>query len=198
MQSLRKYNKGVKYLLCAIDLFSKYVWVIPLKDKKGIRIVNVFLKILKESNRKPNKIWMDQGNEFYNIYFKDFLKINNIEMYSTFNEGTSVVAEIFIRKLKTKIYKYMTAISKNVYFNALDDIVNKYNNMVHRTIKMKPIDVKDDSYAKCNEDSNNKNSKFKVGDHVRISKYKNIFAKGYAANWSEEIFVIKKVENTVP
>ena len=92
----------------------------------------------------------------------------------------------------------MTAISKNVYVDVLDDIVNKYNNTIHRTIKMKPIDVTDDSFVKYNEESNKKDPKFKVGDQVRISKYKNIFAKGYAPIWSEEIFVIKKVTNTVP
>ena len=91
----------------------------------------------------------------------------------------------------------MTAISKNVYFDVLDDIVDKYNNTVHKTIKMKPIEVTNDSYAECNEDSSKRNPKFKVGDPVRISKYKNIFAKGYVPNWSEEIFVIKKVKNTV-
>ena len=104
-------------------------------------------------------------------------------MYSTFNEEKSVVAEGFIRTLKNKIFKHMTAISKNVYFDVLDDIVNKYNNSIHRTIKMKPIDVTDDSFAEYNEESNKKNSKFKIGDHVKISKYKNIFAKGYAPNW---------------
>ena len=92
----------------------------------------------------------------------------------------------------------MTAISKNIYFDALDDIVNKYNNTVHRTIKMKPIDVTSDSFAEYKEDSNKKNPKFKVGDHVRISKYKNIFAKGYAPNWSEEIFIVSKIKNKVP
>ena len=119
-------------------------------------------------------------------------------MYSTFNEGKSVVAERFIGTLKNKIYKHMTAISKNVYYDALDDIVNKYSNTVHRTIKMKPIDVTNDSFAEYNEESNKKDPKFKVGDHVRISKYKNIFAKGYAPNWSEEVFVINKINNTVP
>ena len=119
-------------------------------------------------------------------------------MYSTFNEGKSVVAERFIRTLKNKIYKHMTAISKNVYVDVLDDIVNKYNNTVHKTIKMKPIDVIDDSFAEYNKDSNKKDPKFKVGDHVRISKYKNIFAKRYAPNWSEEVFVINKINNTVP
>ena len=91
----------------------------------------------------------------------------------------------------------MTAVSKNVYFDVLDDILDKYNNTVHRSIKMKPIDVTSDSYAEYNEDFNKKDPKFKVGDHVRISKYKNIFAKGYAPNWSEELFVVSKIKNTV-
>ena len=182
MQSLSKYNKGNKYLLCTIDLFSNCAWIAPLKDKKGASIVNAFQKIISKG-RKPNKIRVDQGSEFYNNSFKCFLKINNIEMYSTYNEGKSVVAERFIRTLKNKIFKHMTAISKNVYFDVLDDIVNKYNNTVHRTIKMKPIDVANDSYAEYNENSNIKDPKFKVSDHVRISKYKNIFAKGCDPNW---------------
>ena len=105
-------------------------------------------------------------------------------MYSTYNEGKSVVAGRFIRTLKNKVFKLMKTISKMFYFDVLDDIFNKYNNTVHKTIKMKPIDVTDDSYAECNEDFNKKDPKFKVGDHVRISKYKNIFAKRYAQNWS--------------
>ena len=130
MQSLSKYNKGIKYLLCAIDIFGKYTWVVPLKDKRRITIVNAFQKIISKG-RKPNKIWVDQGSEFYNNSFKDFLKINNIEMYSTYNEGKSVVAERFIRTLKNKIFKYMTAVSKIVYFDVLDDIINRYKNRVH-------------------------------------------------------------------
>ena len=118
-------------------------------------------------------------------------------MYSTFNEGKSVVAERFIRTLKNKIYKHMTIISKNVYI-VLDDIVNKYNNTIHKTIKIKPIDVTNDSYVEYNEDSNKKGPKFKVNDHVRISKHKNIFAKGYVPNWSEEVFAVNKIKNTVP
>ena len=160
MQTLSKYNKRIKYLFCAIDLLTKYAWVIPLKDKKRSSIVNAFQKIISEG-RKPNKIWVDQGSEFYNNSFKDFLKINNIEMYSTYNEGKSVVAERFIRTLKNKIFKHMTAVSKNVYFDVLDDIVNKYNNIVHRSIKMKQFDVTSGSYAEYNEDSNEKDLKFK-------------------------------------
>ena len=108
-------------------------------------------------------------------------------MYSIYNEGKSVVAERFIRTLKTKIYKYLTSTSKNVYIDKLDDIVNEYNTY-HRTIKMKPVDVKDNTYIDFKKEANDKNTKFKVGDHVRISKYKNIFGKGYTPNCSERVF----------
>ena len=133
-----------------------------------------------------------KGSEFCNAYFKKWLRDNNIIMYSTHNEGKSVVAERFIRTLKGKIYKYMTSVSKNVSIDKLDDIVDEYYNTNHTTIKMKPADVKDKTYIKADKEINNKDPKFKVGDHIRISKYKNIFAKGYMPNWSEEVFVIKK------
>ena len=196
MQLISKFNKGFRLLLCITDILSKYAWVAPLKDEKGISIVNAFQKILKESECKPNKIWLDKGSEFYNNYFKKWLKDNDIEMYLVHNEGISVVAERFNRTLKNKIYKYMTAISKNVYINKLDDIVNEYNNTYHRTIKMKA--VKDNTFTDFEKEVNDKNPKFKVGDHVRISKYKNIFAKGYMPNWSKEVFIISKIKNTVP
>ena len=199
VQLLSKYNKGIGFLLCAIDIFSKYACVLSLKDNKGISIVKEFQIILKQSNsRKPNKIWIDKGSEFYNAYFKKWLQDNDIIMYSTHNEGKSVVAERFIRTLKSKIYKYMTSTSKNVYIDKLDDIADEYNNTYHTTIKIKPIDVKDNTYINTSKEINNKDPKFKVGDHVKISKYKNIFAKGYMPNWSEEVFVIKKIKNTVP
>ena len=118
-------------------------------------------------------------------------------MHSTHNEGKSVAAERFIRTLKHKIYKHMTAISKNRYFDVLDDIVDDYNNTYHRTIKMKPIDVKSDSFAEYNEESNKETPNFKIGDLVRISKHKNNFAKGYTPNWTEKIFVVKEIKNTV-
>ena len=129
IKEISKYNKGNNYLLCAIDLFCKVCLDCSYK-------------------------WVDQGSEFYNNYSKDFLKINNIEIYSTYNEGKSAVAERFIRTLKNKVSKHMAAISKNVYFDVLDDIVNKYNNTVHRTIKLKPIYVTDNSYVEYNQDFN--------------------------------------------
>ena len=197
MQSLSRKDKGNKYLLCTIDLYSKYAFVIPLKDKKGISIVNAFNKIIKQSNRKPNKIWVDQGGEFYNRGFKKWLSDNDINMYSTYNKGKSVVAERFIRTLKNKLYKHMTATGKNVYYDVLDDVVNQYNNTKHNTIKMKPKDVGDNKRVYIDE-HNEKNSRFKVGDRVRISKFKNIFAKGYTPNWSKEIFIVDKINDTVP
>ena len=157
VQLLSKFNKGFRFLLCVIDIFSKYAWVIPLKDKKGISIFSAFQKILKESNRKPNKIWVDKGSEFYNSSFKKWLKDNDIEMYSANNEGKSVIAERFIRALKNKIYKYMTSISKNVYIDKLDDIIRKYNNTYHTSIKMKPADVKDNTYISFKKEVNEKN-----------------------------------------
>ena len=159
MQLLSKYNIGIRFLLCVIDIFSKYAWVVPLKDRKGVMICICMLMYV---------------------------------MYSTHNEGKPVVAERFIKTLKRKIYKSMTSISKNVYINKLHDIVNEYSNTYHTTIKMKPIDVKDNTYINTSKKVNYKDPKFKVGDRVRMSKYENIFAKGYILNWSEEVFVIKK------
>ena len=174
MQLISKFNKGFRFLLCVIDVFGKYAWVIPLK---GAAIVDAFQKILKECNeRQPNKIWVDKRSEFCNNYFKKWLKDNDIEMYSI------------------QINKYMTSISKNVYIDELDDIVDEYNNTYCRTIKIKPVNAKDNTYINFKKEVNDKDPKFKVGNHVRISKYKNIFAKGYPPNWSE-VFVIKKVKN---
>ena len=124
IQLTNKFNKGFRFSLCVIDVFSKYAFVIPLKDKNGVSIANVFQNILKESSRKPNKIWVDKGSKFHNSSFEKWLKDNDIEMCSINNDGKSVVTERFFRTLKTKIYKYMTSISKNVYIDKLDDIVN--------------------------------------------------------------------------
>ena len=197
MQLISKFNKRFRFLLCDIDIYSKYAWAVPLKDKKGVSIVNAFQKFLKQSARKPQKMWVDKDSEFYNSHFKKWLNDNSIEMYSTHNEGKSAVAEICIRAIKSKVSKYITSISKNVYIDKIDDIVNEYNNTYHRTIKMKPIDIKDNTYINIGKEVNDNDPKFKVGDHVRISKYKSSFAKSYAPNRFEEIFVIKKIKNTV-
>ena len=144
------------------DIFSKYAWIIPLKDKKGVSIVDAFQKILFDSNRKPNKIWVDKGSEFYNNSFKKWLKDNDVEMYSIHNEGKSDVAERFIRTLKTKIYKYMTSLTKIVFIDKLDDILVEYNKIYHITIKMKPVDVKDNAYIHFKKEVNHRNLKLLI------------------------------------
>ena len=131
MQLISKFNKGLRFLVCVVDVYSKYAWVVSLKDKKVVNIVNAFQSILKKSNRKTNKIWVDKGNEFCNRSMKSWLEKNDLEMYSTHHEGKSVVAERFIRTIKNKIYKHMTSISKHVCIQKLDDIVNEYNNTKH-------------------------------------------------------------------
>ena len=134
VQLISKFNKRFRYFLRVIDVFSKYAWVVHLKDKKGITITNAFQKILKEFNRKPNKIWVGKESEFYNSSFKKWLKDNDIEMYSIHNKGKSVAAERFIKNLKTKIYTYMTSVLRNVYIDGLDDIMDEYINKYHRAI----------------------------------------------------------------
>ena len=184
--------------MCVIDIFSKYAWVATLKDKKGVSIVDALQKINKKSNRNTKKIWVDKRSAFYNNSFKKGLKDNDTETYLIHNERKSVVSKRFIRILKTKIYKYITSLSKNVYIDQLDDIVDKYNNTYHRTIKMKPVDVEDNTYIDFEKELSDKYPKFKVDDHLRICKYKNLFAKRYMPNWSEEVFLISKIKNTAP
>ena len=129
---------------------------------------------------------------------KSWLEKNDIETYSTHNEGKSIVAERFIKTLKDKVYKHMTAVSKNVYIDNLDDIGDEYKNTYQRTIKMKPVDVKSGNYIEYALNSNDKDPKFQVDDNVRISKYESIFSKEYTPNFSEEVFLIMEVKNTVP
>ena len=160
MQLISKFNKGTRFimclfLLCVVDIFSKYGWVVLSKDKKGVTIINAFQKILDNSKRKPNQIWVDKSSEFYNSSFKKSLKDNDIEIYSRHNEGKSVVAQRFIRILKNKIYKHMTAVSKTACFDQLHDVVNEYKNIYRRTIKMKPVDVKDKTSIDSVKEVNN-------------------------------------------
>ena len=140
MQLISKFNKGSHFLLCVINVYSKYTWVFTLKDKKGITVTKAFQKILDASGRKPNKIWVEKASEVYHRSVKSWLQDNHMEMYSTNNEEKYVVAERCI--INNKIYKYMTSTSKNVYIDKLAGIVNKHSNICHSAIKMKPVDVK--------------------------------------------------------
>ena len=138
MKFIIKFHKRFRLLLRAVDIYGKYAWVIVLRDKKGILITDTCQKILGECNRKAGKIWVDKGSEFYIRPMKSWLEKSAREMHLTNNKRKSAIAERFIRTIKNKIYKYMTSISKNVYIDKLHDIVNKYNNIYHSTIKIKP------------------------------------------------------------
>ena len=148
MQIIIKFIEGIRSLLCVIDILINMHGLFLWKIKKGITIVSAFQKFLNDSKRKANKIWVDKGSVFFNRPMRSCLQDNNIEMYSTHNEGKSVVAKRFIRTLKNNIYKYTTSISKNVCIDKLDDIVNEYNNTNQITIKMKPPHFKDNAYIK--------------------------------------------------
>ena len=180
IQMIRKCNKGFRFLLCVTDIYSKYAWVISLKDKilllKGT-ITNAFQKVLNEPNCKPNKIWVDKGREFYNRSMKSFFQNSDTKTYSTHNEEKSMIAKRFTRTLKNRISKYMTSKSKNMYIDKLDDIANKYNNTCHSTVKMKSVDKKLSTYIDSSKENNEKDPKFKIGDFVWISKYKTIVQK---------------------
>ena len=199
MQAFSKFNRGIKYLLAVIDVSSKYGWLIPLKDKTGKSVASALKTIFKE--KKPEKMWVDKGKEFYNKDVKEL-----IEFYSTENEEKSSVVERWIRTLKEKMWKYFTTNSTNVYINVLPDLVREYNNTRHSSIKMSPVEASE----KKNEfkvwktlfpnrlDILHINPKFSVGDKVRISKKKALFEKGYTTRWSEEIFTITKIKRTSP
>ena len=199
MQAFSKFNRGVKYLLAVIDIFSKYGWLIPLKDKMGKSVASALNTIFKE--RKPEKMWVDKGKEFYNKDVKDL-----IELYSTENEEKSSVVERWIRTMKEKMWKYFTANSTNHYINVLSDLVKEYDNIRHSSIKMTPVkaskkenelDVWRNLYPEHLE-IYGINPKFSVGDKVRISKKKKTFEKGYTTRWTEEIFMIVEVKRTQP
>ena len=179
-------------------MFSRYAFVILLKSKTGSTVADAFEEILNKTGKKPNKIWVDQGKEFYNKDMSRWLVDNGIGIYSTYNKGKSVIAERFIRTLKNKLYKHMTAVSSDVYYDVLDDIVDKYNNTYLNSIKKKPVDVNNSDYEGYVSEFDEKKPLLKVGDEVRISKYDNIFVKGYTPNWTKEVFIVRNIKGTVP
>ena len=207
MQKYGKWNKGIKYLLMVIDVFSKYGWIVPLKDKKTESVSLAFDTIFKKSKRKPEKLWTDKGTEFISKHFKDFLKKNKIKLYHTHNEEKSSVVERWNRTMKNKMWKMFSANNNTIYWDKLDKLVNDYNNRKHSSIKMSPTEAskkvnEKQVFANLYEDEiflKPGKPKFSIGDKVGISKYKRrVFDKGYTPNWTEEVFVIDKVNLTKP
>ncbi len=206
MREWEKQNKGYKYMLNVIDVFSKYAWSIPMKNKTAETTLNAFKKIVKDSGRIPKHLWVDKGLEFYNKYMTEWLNENNIIRYSTYGEHKSVVVERFNRTLKEMMWKRFTAENTRNWIDILDGLIFKYNNKLHSTIGMSPvkasqkenkIKVLQNTLDKTKPNMKNK-PKFKVGDKVRISRTKAIFEKGYLPNWSEELYVVDKVQKTLP
>ena len=202
-----KWNKGIRYLLMVIDVFSKYGWIKVLKNKKTETVTEAFYDILKSTNRKPKMLWTDKGTEFTGKYFRNLLGIKKIKPYYTENKEKSSVVERWNRTIKNRIWKMFTINNNTVYWDKIDKIVDDYNNTTHSSIKMTPVEAS----KKNNENKVFSNlysdliylrpskAKFAIGDHVRIPKNKRkVFDKGYTPNWTEEIFIIDEVLPTKP
>ncbi len=209
MQYYSRTNKGFKYILMIIDIFSKYGWAIPLKNKKGAECVRAFTELWNSGQNPPKFLWTDKGKEFDNKLFRKLLEEKNVHMYWTENEEKSSVVERWNRTIKSKMWKYFTKNRTGIYINILPELIEKYNNTYHRSIKTTPSDARKPSNyqdvfnALYNDDNLDTISlrpppKFKVGDQVRISKLKKKFEKGYTANWTEEVFIIQKLQPTIP
>ena len=201
MQALSKENEGYKFLLLVIDTFSKYGWIVPLKNKKGETIVKALKEIFKESGRRPDKLWTDKGREFFNKDVRDL-----VYLYATENEEKSSIAERWIRTMKEKMFKYFTDNNTYNYIDALPELVEDYNNTVHSSTKLTPTDASKEEneltvWRNLYPDrykTSRLNPKFSVGDKVRITKKKEVFEKGYTTRWTEEIFTIKEIRETNP
>ena len=203
MQKYSRENKGFRYLLVAIDSFTKYAYVKAIKTKKGEDVTRAFAAILKEHKKAPKNLCVDQGKEYFNKHFQSLMDEKKINLYHTYSENKASIAERFNRTLKQKLWKKFSLNGNYKYLDILPKIVSEYNNTVHRTISMKPKDVtkKNENFllqTVYNYKNNNNHFKFKVGDFVRISKYKHLFRKSYLPNWTTEVFTIKRRLPTYP
>lgn len=205
--SLKNYNKGYNFILVVIDCFSKYAWALPLKTKSKQEMSQVFASILQKSRRQPNNLQTDMGTEFYNDEFKKLMKTYKINHYSTYSVKKASIVERLIRTLKVHLYKNFSLKGSYKWLGEpLKNVVNSYNHTKHRVTQEEPAKVTKLNASKVLENIRKfqsktnyvKKPKFCVGDNVRISKYKSCFKKGYTPNWSTEIFVVKKVNKTMP
>ena len=202
--SLSKYNNNYKFILTVIDIFTKYAWAIPLKNKSGLSITNGFKKILSESpqggseSRKPEKLWLDKGSGFYNKTFKSLLKEYETKIYSTYSDLKAVFIERLNRTL-LHINKPMFINGDGNWVNILNGAVITYNNNIHSTINMTPVDASNNpDKDKYTFNFKNIKPKLKVGDYVRNADKRNIFSKGYTSNWNRELFKVNEVLKTQP
>lgn len=208
MSTYSEYNDGYKYILCVIDVFSKYAFARAMKKKDSTTVIKCFESIFTEANSTPRHIQSDKGTEFVSKVARDYFKSKNINYYTTNNPDIKAsIVERFQRTLKMKMWRYFTHKNTYNYIDILQDLLYSYNHSYHSSIKMRPIDVNSDNIMTvwCNLYDRKKdrqisleNTKLNVGDHVRITKYKHIFQKGYETNWSDEIFTIESIINRFP
>ena len=199
VEQLKRQNKGVNYLLTVVDVFSKYAWVVPIKQKTGLQVVSALTALFKTSKRTPQKLQTDDGKEFYNKHVTKVLKENGVRHFSTAGDTKASVVERFNRTFKQRLYRYMTTYNTPSYLSTLPSLVRGYNASFHRSIGMAPNDVDDNNAREVWErlygDKKKKKKKvaFKVGDRVRLNKKHRPFKKGYLPGWTEEVFVVTKV-----
>ena len=204
MKKMVKKNSGYRYILMVIDVFSKYGWAVPLKYKRGSEVESALRKIFKKN--KCKKLWVDSGTEFYNKNVRKLLKDNDIKLYSTNNDEKCSVIERWNRTIKTQLWRYFSANGTQKYTNILQPLIDKYNSTKHRSIGMTPSDARKPSnrqqvfenlyFRKVQKRL--RKPKYVVGDKVRITKKKNIFEKGFTVNWTDKIYTITQVLNTLP
>lgn len=198
MQPYSRQNRGYRYILCVIDIFSRYAYTRPLHDKTGIEVSKALKDILENCQSTPKRIQTDQGKEFYNQPVRQLLDSFNIELFSVYSEKKAAIVERFQRTLQEKLYRAFTYQGHHQWLDLLPQLTDSYNHSYHRTIKMKPVDVTEKNETKvwlkqyANVEKNPK-PKFKVGDHVRIPKHKTVFTKGYEEKWTDEVFIIDSI-----
>lgn len=205
MQKFSKINKGFRYILVLINVFSKYLWAFPLKSKTGKEVANVIENVFKVKKNVVKNLQTDMGKEFYNSDFKKLMVKYNINHYSTYSVKKASVVERVNRTLKNMMWEEFSYQGNYKWLAILPELVKKYNQKIHRTIGMKPAEVNSRNEKEILETAythkkirDPKFEKFKLGDFVRISKYREAFDKGYTPNWSNEIFKITKIQNTFP
>ena len=196
--SLAKYNKNYKFIFTIIDNHTKFAWAIPLKDKSGKSTTTAFKKLIETRKRKPEKVWSDRGKEFYNKTFLDFLKQNEIQIYSTHSDLKAVFVERFNRTLLDLIKEPMYIEGKACWLNHINSALDKYNNRVHTTTRMTPFEASNKPIDPPTFVNKPKQPKFQVGDYVRVPDKRNIYSKGYTTNWNRELFKIQKINPTNP
>ena len=199
-----KINNGFKYILAVIDTFSKFAWVRAIKSKNAKDVSSAMNDILLKILPPPKNLQTDQGKEFYNKEFNALMKIYKIKHYSVYTTIKCAIVERFIKSYKNLLYKQFSLQGNYRWINILNSLIEQYNASYHRTIKMAPAQVNKKNErailqrAYTNLKIANKINKFSIGDHVRISRYRSVFDKGYTPNWSNEIFIIRDVKLTNP